>query len=553
MVELKKKGMPIGVSDFKSVFENNYYYVDKTKLIEEITKEFSKTILFTRPRRFGKTLTMSMLRYFFDIKEAEENRKLFEGLYIEKSEAFAYQGQHPVIYLTMKDFKSRSWEEMFRDIKEELLSLYAANKFSRENLDEEKKIIFDEILQRKEGGSFGKALRVLSEALYKHYKKKVVLLIDEYDTPILTAYEHGYYNEAVNFFRTFYSAALKDNEYLQLGAMTGILRIAKEGMFSGLNNLKVNTILNKDYSSYFGLTEAEVEEMLKYYEMEYKIEEVKDWYNGYRFGESEIYNPWSILNYVDEKELKPYWINTSDNALIYELLGNADDRLFNDLKKLFEGKEIKKALSPNFSFKNIKSINELWQLFLHGGYLKVEEKLENNFYKLKLANKEIHSSFKIDFVDYILGGIDLFSEMIVALKQGNVFMFERKLRFILKTNVSYYDGGQEEKYYHNFVLGMVLSMMKEYKIQSNFEAGYGRHDITIEPFDKNRMGYVFEFKVAKSEEKFDEKLVEGLKQIKDKEYYAGLRANGVKNILALAVAFCGKKVKVLAEALQESG
>ncbi|EFS21511.1 hypothetical protein FSBG_01008 [Fusobacterium gonidiaformans 3-1-5R] len=541
----KIKGLPNGISDFKVLREKNYYYIDKTSFIEELQQEIGKTILFTRPRRFGKTLNMSMLQYFWDIQHAEENRTLFQGLYIESSPYFSEQGKYPVIFLSLKDLKERTWEGCQKAMKKLLSDLYDKHQFLREFLNPRDLKYFDHIWMEEKEANYSGVLKDLAKYLFQYYQKKVIILIDEYDTPMVSSYEHGYYEEAIAFFRNFYSAALKDNEYLQTGLMTGILRVAKEGIFSGLNNLVVYSILDEKYSSYFGLTEEEVEEALQYYEMEYKLQDVKEWYDGYRFGNTEIYNPWSILNYISNKKLDAYWIHTSNNFLVYDLLEKANINIFDDLQKVFQGKEIQKTIEYSFPFQDMTNPQEIWQLLVHSGYLKTEKSLDNHRYALKIPNQEIQSFFEKSFLNRFLGGVDMFGEMITALKKGKIEIFEKKLQDILLTKVSYHDVGQEEKYYHNLVLGMILSMSKEYEIHSNLESGYGRYDISLEPKDKMKSGFILELKVAKSEEELEKKAKEALQQIEDKKYDIEMKERGIQEIIPLGISFYGKKIQVL--------
>lgn len=322
------KGLPIGREDFKEIRENDFYYVDKTKYIEELLLDGTQVKLFCRPRRFGKTLSMSTLRYFFDIKNGEENRKLFDGLYISNSPLMSEQGKYPVIFITMKGLTSSNWSEAIKSISEKIFKLY--NQFdgiinSSFNEVESKK--FQRLLSQESGqAEMQTALSFLTSLLYKYYNQKVILLIDEYDSPILSAVEKGYYTEMKDFLRAFYGDALKTNEYLQMGVLTGIIRVTQAGIFSDLNNIENYTILKKSYSQYFGLLEAEVEEALKYYGIEYKLDEVRAWYDGYNFAGTEVYNPLSILKYIKEKELESYWINTSGNALIMEIIANRSIR-----------------------------------------------------------------------------------------------------------------------------------------------------------------------------------------------------------------------------------
>ncbi|HEY4533107.1 MAG TPA: AAA family ATPase [Fusobacterium sp.] len=538
------KLLPIGITDFKEIVESNCYYVDKTQWIGELLQDGAKVKLFTRPRRFGKTLNLSMLQYFWDIRNAEENRKLFQGLYIESSPYMAEQGKYPVIFLSFKDIKERGWEECKKEIKKLLSDLYDKYHFLRESLNQRDLKYFDDIWLEKEEDSYSNALKDLSKYLCQYYQKKVVILIDEYDTPILSAYENGYYEEAISFFRNLYSAALKDNEYLQIGIMTGILRVAKEGIFSGLNNLVVYGILDEKYSSSFGLTETEVGKALEYYQLGDNMEKVKEWYDGYLFGKTEIYNPWSIINYISNQKLEAYWINTSNNFLVYDLLEKANISIFEELQEVFQGREIEKTIDNSFSFQDMTNPQEIWQLLVYSGYLKTEKYLGDHRYALRIPNQEIQSFFKKSFLHRFLGGVDIFHDMITALKKGKMEIFEKKLQDILLTKVSYHDVGQEEKYYHNLVLGMILSMSKEYEIHSNLESGYGRYDISLEPRDKTKSGFILELKVAKSKEELEKKAKEALEQMESKKYATEIKERGITNIVTLGIAFYGKKVKV---------
>ncbi|CAL7915143.1 AAA family ATPase [Fusobacterium necrophorum] len=538
------KQLPIGVSDFKELIEGNYYFIDKTNLLKEIVQDGAKVKLFTRPRRFGKTLNMSMLRYFFDIKNAENHRKLFTGLDIRESSHFEKQGKYPVIYLSLKDIKEVSWQDCSRRIRKVLSDLFAEYKYLRDDLDQRDLKNFDGIWLEEADGNYFDALKDLSKYLSRYHEKKVVILLDEYDTPMVSAYENGYYEEAMTFFRNFYSAALKDNICLELGVMTGILRVAKEGIFSGLNNLAVYSILDERYSSYFGLTEMEVKEALNYYELKSNLQEVKEWYDGYCFGKIEIYNPWSIINYISNRKVGAYWVGTSNNFLVYDLLEKSGRDIFEDLRKIFQGSSLPKTLDYSFSFQDMQNPNEVWQLLTHSGYLKAEELGEKERYALSIPNREIYSFFEKSFLNRFLGGVDLFQEMIKELKKENFLGFERKLQSILSHSMSYYDGSMQEKYYHNLVLGMLLSLTKEYHVRSNQESGYGRYDLLLEPKRKEDTAYLFEFKVAKREEDLEKKAEEAITQMEENHYDVELRERGIGKLLLLGIAFCGKKVKV---------
>ena len=538
-----KKGIGIGIEDFKKIIEEDCYYFDKTNYIEELLKDRTEIKLFTRPRRFGKTLNMTTLKYFFDVKNAEENRKLFKDLYIEKSEYFKEQGQYPVIFITMKDLKKNTWEQMYFAAKSLISNLYNEFEYIREKLNEKDLIEFEKIWFKKEDGDYDNSLRLLSEYLYNYYQKKVVLLIDEYDNPLIVANQNGYYKEAINFYRNLYSSALKTNSNLKMGVLTGIVQVAKEGIFSGLNNVITYNILGNDFETFFGLSEEEVENSLKYFELEYEIEDVKKWYDGYKFGNSEVYNPWSIINYLRTKELQAYWVNTSDNALIYDSLKNSTVDVFNNLQTLFEGKEIKKEISPFFTFEELSKFDGIWQLMVYNGYLKISEKISNDEYMIKIPNYEIQTFFKKGFIDKFLVSGNYFNPMMDALLDGDIEEFERRLQNIFLVNTSFYDL-KGEKVYHSLFLGMLIWLRDKYEVKSNGERGHGRYDAMLIPLDKIKPAYVFEFKVSKTIKGLNAKAEEALEQIKEKQYDAGLKEKGISKIYRIGIAFKGKNVKV---------
>ena len=538
-----KKGIGVGIEDFKKIIEEDCYYFDKTNYIEELLKDRTEIKLFTRPRRFGKTLNMTTLKYFFDVKNAEENRKLFKDLYIEKSEYFKEQGQYPVIFITMKDLKKNTWEQMNFAVKSLISNLYNEFEFIREKLNEKDLIEFEKIWFKKEDGDYDNSLRLLSEYLYNYYQKKVILLIDEYDNPLIVANQNGYYKEAINFYRNLYSSALKTNSNLKMGVLTGIVQVAKEGIFSGLNNVITYNILGNDFETFFGLSEEEVENSLKYFELEYEIEDVKKCYDVYKFGNSEVYNPWSIINYLRTKELQAYWVNTSDNALIYDNLKNSTVDVFNNLQTLFEGKEIKKEISPFFTFEELSKFDGIWQLMVYNGYLKISEKLSNDEYMIKIPNYEIQTFFKKGFIDKFLVSGNYFNPMMDALLDGDIEEFERRLQNIFLVNTSFYDL-KGEKVYHSLFLGMLIWLRDKYEVKSNGERGHGRYDAMLVPLDKIKPAYLFEFKVSKTIKGLNAKAEEALTQIKEKKYDAGLKELGISKVYRIGIAFKGKNVKV---------
>lgn len=552
-----KKAIPIGIENFEDIIKDNYYYVDKSMLIEDILLNRAAVTLFTRPRRFGKTLNMSMIKYFFDVKNKDENRKLFEKLKIFGSEYMKEQGKYPVIFVSLKDLRADTWEGTFENLKSFISDLYAEFEDMREIMNKRDKIKFDKIFYEEEKGDYETSLKLLSNYIYKYYGKKVIILIDEYDAPIINAFDKGYYNEAINFFQVFYSSALKTNDSLKYGILTGITRIIKEGIFSGLNNLYVNTILSKNYSEYFGLLENEVIEMLDYFQMKYKTKEVKDWYNGYRFGDKEIYNPWSIINYIKEKELKAYWANVSGNTLLENMLDQAGEDVYTDLKRFTDGESIKKYISDGTTIKSLLSNDdEIWQLFLYSGYLtkakeqiEIDETLEyTNIYNLKIPNKEIRKYFGNMFLNRFFGTELKISILIKALESGDIKKFEKTLGEIMVNMLSHFDLDSEmEKIYQVFMIGLVGFLMGKYEIISNNESGYGRYDLAMIPIKSNEKAYLMEFKISKTEKGMTSKAEEALKQIDEKKYDTRLKAMGIKNILKIGIAFYGKKVKVFSK------
>ena len=553
---MRKKAVPVGIEDFKELIQEGYYYIDKTLLIDEMLMNKSKVTLFTRPRRFGKTLNMSMIKYFFDVKDKEENKKLFENLKVSNSEYMSEQGKYPVIFISLKDLKEDTWEECLESIKDIMYKIFNEYNFLREKLNVVEKRQFDKIWEiTGNERNFKTSLLDLSNYLNKYYGEKVIILIDEYDAPIINAFDKGYYNEAINFFQTFYSSALKTNNSLKYGVLTGITRIIKEGIFSGLNNLYVNTILSKDYSEYFGLLENEVIEMLEYFDMKYKIEEVREWYNGYIFGESKVYNPWSIVNYVREKEIKAYWANVSGNTLLENMLDHAGESVYDDLKRFTDGESIEKYISDGTTIKSLlNNDDEIWQLLLYSGYLTKDEKQKEidvtseytDVYNLRIPNKEIRKYFGNMFLNRFFGTEVKTNILIKALENGDIKKFEKTLGEIMINMLSHFDLDKEmEKIYQVFMIGLVGFLMGKYEIISNDESGYGRYDLAMIPIKSNDKAYLMEFKISKTKKGMEERAQKALKQIDEKKYDTRLKARGIKNILKIGVAFYGKEVKVV--------
>ena len=540
------KKIPIGVDDFKKLIENNAYYIDKTKFIADILDDAAEVKLFTRPRRFGKTLNMSTLKYFFDIQNANENRKLFNGLDIEKSEYFSEQGKYPVIFISMKGIKATTWEETKKDIALLVLDLFSNFRYLLDDLNDFdlprfKKYLLSDI----DISELKNSLTFLTKILYQKYEKEVILLIDEYDNPLITAHKYDFYEEALSFFKVFYGEALKTNPYLKMGIMTGIIRVIKAGIFSDLNNLKVYSILNEQYSDFFGFTQDEVEKALKDFNIEYELPDVRSWYDGYKFGNSDVYNPWSILNFLTDKKLIPYWIDTSDNYLINKTLKNASSDTMEALQKLFSGESVEENINGNSDLSILFDEEEIWELFLFSGYLTIDEKIGEdyeNVYALRLPNREVKEFFKQKFIDVNFGE-SLFRNTMEALKKNKIDNFEKYLQNIILKSTSYYDGKNED-FYHGLILGMTLYLDRDYYVNSNRESGLGRYDVIIEPKNKNNRGYILEFKVVKDEKDLEKSSKEAIEQIIDKKYDTSLKERGIKDITLIGITFFGKIIKV---------
>ena len=560
----RKKKLPIGLSDFKEIIEYDYYYFDKTKFIENILEDRSKVKLFTRPRRFGKTLNISMLKYFFDVKNKDENKNLFEGLNISKSEYFNKQGEFPVISISFKDYNEKNWKSGFREVKGIIERLYTKYKFLTEKMDEIEIEKFNSVRRTLDLADWKNSLLNLSKYLYEYYGKKVIVLIDEYDQPIINSYINGYYNETIDFFKSFYGSVLKDNEYLEMSVITGILRVAKENIFSGLNNLEVHTILDSEFTEYFGIMEDEVEEALKDFNLEYELEDVQKWYNGYLFGDTKVYNPWSIINFLKKGKLRPYWVNTSGNGLIQLYLEKLKNEIFDEFSRLLNKENIFETINDSMTFGNLEANFEknIWNLFFHSGYLTLAKKNDEDEEEvyLKIPNEEILKMFSKMFIEVYFRDSNNFSKFTNALKSGDIEKFKFELNKILLENTGIFDvnGNYKEQFYHGLMLGLILKLRNEYEITSNGFAGKGRYDLLLKP--KNilggREGIIFELKIVNLVEKLEkdnlkEKLEKeceiALRQIDEKKYSSVLRNAGVEKVLKIGIAFFGKEFEVKSE------
>ncbi len=549
------KKLPIGISDFKKLIEDGYYYVDKTLFIQELTEVAGEVLLITRPRRFGKTLNLSMLRYFFEKTNSDTSYLFANSSIWQQADYRSLQGQYPVISLTFKDIKEDTWESAYKKVREiiakefnrhlsiiqDSLSDYYLKKYialSMEEADEE---------------SYSTSLFLLTEVLHTYYKKRVIVLIDEYDAPIHEGYTHKYYPDVIKFFRSIFTSVFKDNVNLERGILTGILRAAKEGIFSGLNNLSSYTLTNTQFQDKFGFTQLEVQQLLQDRDLSDKLSDVQAWYNGYLCGKTTIYNPWSLLRCAQERGLlQLYWVNTSNNALIKSLIALADIGVKADLELLLMDKTIDKEIEEAVIFPNIEhSPTALWSLLLFAGYLtytKLELQRGKTICTLAIPNEEIkilyESLIKNIFETTLTESTA--HNLLTDLTTGDVASFAQLLQEFISSSMSVYDvpGNEPEKSYHLFVLGLLVMLSHEYEIKSNRESGLGRYDIMIIPKKHAKLGIAIEFKKATAQETLEIAAQRALEQIKEKRYVQELKDRGVTNILLLGIAFIGKQLFV---------
>lgn len=548
----------LGESDFKRLRTTNNYYIDKTLYIKHIIDNQSRVILVTRPRRFGKTLNMGTLRYFFDC-EKKDTDKLFEGLKImEQGEKYTSKlGAYPCIYITLKDVRGSNPEEMMLLFQTELNELFIdhANLLKSEKIFDVEKEMFNTVLNLKANKiQLQGAIKLLSRMLYREYEKPVMLFLDEYDVPLQNAYVQGFYDEAIEFFRTFYGTTFKDNQYIEKTVLTGVSRVAKESIFSGANNFKVFTILDNEFAEDFGITEQEMDKIIKDFDIKDDKEEIKRWYDGYKIGDKEgIYNPWSILNYLTDKKLMPYWVNTSSNDLIKLILKNSST-IKQKIETLLRGEEITVPINFETIIVGIEpNEDNIWGLLLGTGYLKITEvvSLAESIYKVALPNYEIKNLFEGIIRDWFSNkviGNDLRS-ILNDLVTLNMHEFERKFIVLVRQMFSFMDVGENtaENFYHAFVLGMLVGLKDTYYVNSNRESGFGRYDIMLEPMDKNGNSFIIEFKVLDDllETTIEQTIENAKKQIIDKKYEENLIERGFKNITRMVFAFKGKEFKMV--------
>ena len=536
------KLIPTGIENFKTMIDKNAYYVDKTNLIADILNE--QVVLYTRPRRFGKTLNMSMLYYFFSIKE-KENAYLFNDLYISKNkEALEHQNKYPTIFISLKEMKNLTFDAQissFSSIIYELLEKNLEILSSAQLTDTTKKklnSLHDETTSIED---LKFSLRVISNALYTHYHQKVIILIDEYDVPLQSAYQNNYYDEMVDFLRSVFSSALKTNDALEKGVMTGCLRISKESIFTGLNNFKTYSLLDEMNEEYFGFNENEVKQLLEDYQLSSYMNEVKEWYDGYLFGNTEIYNPWSTLMYVKNKiqdqSFKPvsFWANTSGNDLVVNYIQNGSDELHEEFEQLIQGKSLEKYIKPELTYREMDHINNIYSFLLLTGYLRVIEDLGENKYKLVIPNKEVYEIYKQSFMSYFEDYTFVRKEdLYQCLVREDVDQANEILGDILSRSISYFDN--QESFYHGFLVGLFSGK----KIKSNREAMHGRFDLCILPKQIFQTALILECKHSKSVKELVSDAKEGAKQIIDNKYEDEIINDGYLHVKGYGISFYKK-------------
>lgn len=565
MVELKR--LPVGLDDFKKIRKNQFYYVDKTKLIEQLLQNWSKVNLFTRPRRFGKTLNMSMIKSFFEIGR---DKRLFDGLYISSKKEMCeeYMGKYPVIFLSLKGVEGLTFEEARDSLCELITSEVRRFKLllNSDRLDDDEKDLYHELIslqdnQKSELGTKLKfSLKKLSELLHQYYGKKVIILIDEYDVPLDKAFQHGYYKEMVSLIRGLFGETLKTNEFLQFAVLTGCLRVSKESIFTGLNNFKIYAVDDVRYDEEFGFTNQEVTKLLADYNLQEHFQEAREWYDGYRFGNVEIYCPWDVINYVfdliDNPEAQPksYWINSSGNDLVKRFIDKADATTRDEIEQLIAEKTVEKRIRLDLTYDEIdNSIDNIWSVLFTTGYLTQAGCVENHIYQLVIPNKEVHEVFILqirEWFDRVIESSQASTEKINrGFLEGKADDIQKELTMFLGETISILDtksrNEEKEIFYHGILLG-ILKNHAGWAVKSNKESGDGFADILIKPKNPDA-GIIIELKYARTFDELDQACARAIQQIKDRRYDENLRADGRREILAYGIAFCKKRCRVVVE------
>ena len=559
---MQRKKLPVGIEDFEKLRKEGFYYIDKTGLIRDLLNNWGEVNLFTRPRRFGKTLNMSMLKNFFEIGA---DKTLFDGLMISKETALCerYMGKYPVIFISLKGVDGLDFEEACGALRRIIRA--EASRFrmllSSEKIADEDKQLFLRILQEKDTfDDVRDSLRMLSSLLKQCFSEKVILLIDEYDVPLDKAFQHGYYEEMVSLIRGLFGQALKTNEFLQFAVLTGCLRVSKESIFTGLNNFKILSITDARFDEHFGFTEAEVNQLLTDYQLEEHLAETKEWYDGYRFGDTNIYCPWDVISYVDHISADPhaepeaFWINTSGNDLVKRFIDKADKTTQNEIERLIAGEAIEKKVRLDLTYHELdSSIDNLWSVLFTTGYLTKTGRAINGVYKLVIPNREVREVFILQIQEWFRKRMaddeKPMREFCRAFLKGEPERIEKRLNIILNRMISVLDAkapdDKKENFYHGLLLGLLRSEIN-WLILSNAESGDGFSDILIEPEDPDA-GIVIEVKYASSVAGLEKACEEALRQIREKRYDERLRNDGRADVLSYGIAFCRKRCKVVCE------
>ena len=550
--------LPIGIEDFAELRQKDYLFIDKSLFIKDLLDKSPKVLLMTRPRRFGKTLLMSMVKYFFSSEDGTEHIQLFKNLNIEKAgdKYMKEQGKRPVVMMSLKDCKANSWELMLERLKTSLSALYQQYDFllRDDKLNYTDQRYFSSILSEEaKQATMENALHRLLSMLHQYYQKPVVLLLDEYDVPIQQAWEQGFYTDAIAFMRNFLSAALKTNPALDFALLTGVMRIAKESIFSGLNNLVISSVVEDSYPAAMGFTASEVQQLAETLHHEDKLPEIKQWYNGYKFSGTEIYNPWSVLNYFDNVcRPQPYWANTSSNSILKELLKKTSQEQQSNLLKLLRGETISAIIDEGIVYEDIGSqVDALYTVMLTTGYLTSESISwgpAGQECTLTIPNEEIRGIYSREVLRHISGGesTSVLTRLMRNLLSCNAKLFQQDLQNILLQMTSVYDTANKESFYHGFILGMTALLVPQYEVQSNRESGEGRFDLAIFPKSPNKFGVILEFKTAANEDELNVRADEALQQIERKAYIQAFASRGIPNshVLKYGIAFCGKHVRI---------
>ena len=558
---MKHKPLPIGIDNFEMLITRGYYFVDKTLLIKELLDNKASVNLFTRPRRFGKTLNMSMLQYFFEDErnkntgEKKDNSYLFNGMDIlnEGEEYTSHMGKYPVINLSLKSAKQPTYELAYSCLKEKIIDEFKRHRYIlNSEMSNEDKIRYESILNNVEDEKlYVTSLEFLSKCLEEYFNKKVIILIDEYDVPLENSFFRGFYVEMVDFIRSLFESALKTNPSLEFAVITGCLRISKESIFTGLNNLKIISILDERYDEYFGFTCDEVKKICKDYNMENKYELIKEWYNGYIFGDENVYNPWSVVQYIDDlkeninKYPKSYWANTSSNSIVKSLIERAEDKTKKEIELLIEGESIEKPVHEDITYDEIyKSMDNLYNFMFFTGYFKkvsqrVDESTKLKYLELKIPNEEVKYIFRTKVLNWFEENIKTrdFTKMYNAIIECKPEIFEEELADVLLESISFNDA--YENFYHGFVTG-ILSNMKGYTVKSNRESGNGRGDIFIRPVSRRKAAIILELKVCKNFNELEQRAEDALTQIEEKKYEMELKDDGYNNIIKYGISFFKK-------------